>query len=108
MLPGGAGREGRAVLVRGEFYVRLDMETGAPLSIIIPAFTSWLERQRAKQAQASSSVDYRQAGSSRNNRRSWKAQAPRHPSLEWHDAETAYRAVSVAVRYSSDLAPMGR
>lgn len=41
IFPNSEGREGRAVLVRGELYVRLDVDTGQPLSIIIPSFRSW-------------------------------------------------------------------
>jgi hypothetical protein len=45
LLPGWAGR---AVLVDDEVYVRLDVATGRPLSIIIPAYTAWLARQLAR------------------------------------------------------------
>jgi hypothetical protein len=50
VLPGSAGRGGRAVLVNGDVHVRLDVDTGAPLSVIIPGFSSWVERQRARKA----------------------------------------------------------
>ena len=36
------GYEGRAILVNDEFYVRIDVETRRPLTIIIPGYTSWL------------------------------------------------------------------
>lgn len=48
LLPGWQGREGRAVLVDDELYVRLDAETGRPLSVLIPAYTYWLARQLAQ------------------------------------------------------------
>jgi hypothetical protein len=48
LLPGWEGRAGRAVLVDDEFYVRLDVETGRPLSILIPAYTAWQARQLAR------------------------------------------------------------
>jgi hypothetical protein len=41
-LPGGAGREGRAVLINDEFYLRLDVDTNAPLSLIVPSISLWL------------------------------------------------------------------
>lgn len=41
LLPGWEGRPGRAVLIDDAFYVRLDVETGAPLGLLIPAYTSW-------------------------------------------------------------------
>jgi hypothetical protein len=48
LLPGWEGRPGRAVLVSDEFYVRLDMETGRPLSVLIPAYTLWQARLLAQ------------------------------------------------------------
>ncbi len=45
ILPGGSGRGGVAYLVGDDLYVRLDVENGAPLSVIIPAFDSWLAEQ---------------------------------------------------------------
>ncbi|MDQ3703249.1 MAG: hypothetical protein M3442_20375 [Chloroflexota bacterium] len=44
-LPQGAGRPGVAELVGDDVYVRLDVETRAPLSVIVSAWTSWLEEQ---------------------------------------------------------------
>jgi hypothetical protein len=41
-LPGWEGRAGVATLVGDDLYVRLDVETRAPLSIIIHAWTWWL------------------------------------------------------------------
>lgn len=50
ILPGGAGREGLATLVADESYVRVDPDTFEPLSIIVPAYTSWLAQQPAQPA----------------------------------------------------------
>lgn len=45
VLPGGDGHEGRAVLINDEYYLRLDVDTNAPLSIVIPTVSVWLGRQ---------------------------------------------------------------
>ena len=48
ILPGGSGRGGIAHLVGDDLYVRLDVESGDPLSVIIPAFDSWLAEQEGR------------------------------------------------------------
>ena len=50
VLPNSAGREGDYVLVDDAFYLRCDFETGAPLTVIIPVFTAWLEQQGLTQS----------------------------------------------------------
>ncbi len=45
-LPGSAGRPGVADTVGDDLYVRYDVETGVPLSIIIHGVTSWLAAQQ--------------------------------------------------------------
>ena len=45
VLPAGAGREGRAVLVDDDTILRLDPETNEPLSIIVTAWTHWRSQQ---------------------------------------------------------------
>ena len=44
LLPGSAGRGGSAVLI-GDYYVRVDVETGRPLSVIIYDPHAWLEQK---------------------------------------------------------------
>ncbi len=44
LLPGSAGRGGAAVLI-GDYYVRVDVETGRPLSVIIYDPHAWLEQE---------------------------------------------------------------
>ncbi len=44
LLPGSAGRGGAAVLV-GDYYVRIDVATGRPLSVIIYDPHAWLEQE---------------------------------------------------------------
>ena len=44
LLPGSAGRGGSAVLI-GDYYVRIDVETGRPLSVIIYDPHAWLEQK---------------------------------------------------------------
>ena len=51
LLPGSAGRGGSAVLI-GDYYVRVDVETGRPLSVIIYDPHAWLE-QKLQQVHAS-------------------------------------------------------
>ena len=48
ILPGGSGRGGVAHLVGEDLYVRLDVENGDPLSVIIPAFEAWLAEQEGR------------------------------------------------------------
>ena len=50
VLPGGAGREGRAILLDSEVYLRLDADTNEPLTVIIPAVSVWLGQQVAQVA----------------------------------------------------------
>jgi hypothetical protein len=45
VFPGAAGREGRAILIDEDFYLRLDADTNAPLSVIVPVVSAWLSRQ---------------------------------------------------------------
>jgi hypothetical protein len=45
ILPGTEGREGRAVLINDEFYLRLDVRTNEPLSLIIPSVSLWLGQE---------------------------------------------------------------
>jgi hypothetical protein len=45
VLPGAAGRPGPAILVGDDVYVRVDPDTSAPLSLIIPGYTAWLAAQ---------------------------------------------------------------
>ena len=47
-LPGSAGRPGVADTVGEDLYVRYDVETGMPLSIIIHGVTSWLAAQQSR------------------------------------------------------------
>ena len=49
LLPGSERREGVAKLVNDEFYVRVDVDTNEPLTIIIPTFTDWLAQKLADQ-----------------------------------------------------------
>ena len=49
LLPGSEHREGVATLVNDEFYVRVDVDTNEPLTIIIPTFTDWLAQKLADQ-----------------------------------------------------------
>ncbi len=51
LLPGSAGRGGSAVLI-SDYYVRIDVETGRPLSVIIYDPHAWLE-QKLQQVHAS-------------------------------------------------------
>ncbi len=44
LLPDSAGRGGSAVLI-GDYYVRIDVETGKPLSVIIYDPHAWLEQE---------------------------------------------------------------
>ncbi len=48
ILPGGSGRGGVAHLIGDDLYVRLDVENGDPLSVIIPAFEAWLAEQEGR------------------------------------------------------------
>ena len=86
VLPGGAGREGLAVLVADEFYVRVDPDTFEPLSLLIPAYTSWLAKQPAAPT----------------------ARPSTNPS-QWINLsrQTARHAIRRTVRASSELQPMG-
>jgi hypothetical protein len=94
VLPGSIGREARAVLVAGELYVRLDVETGQPLSIVIPGFTSWMERQQAVRRASPPSPAPPKAPAT------FVAKLP-----GWSETatSTAYQAVYQTVRYSNDL-----
>ena len=47
LLPGSEHRAGVAKLVNDEFYVRVDVDTNEPLTIIIPTFTDWLAKKLA-------------------------------------------------------------
>jgi hypothetical protein len=42
LLPSFEGREGRMVLIDDDFSVCFDAETAAPLSLMIPNYSSWL------------------------------------------------------------------
>ena len=53
LLPGSERREGVAKLVNDEFYVRVDVDTNEPLTIIIPTFTDWLAKKLADQVRHS-------------------------------------------------------
>ena len=53
LLPGSERREGVAKLVNDEFYVRVDVDTNEPLTIIIPTFTDWLANKLADQVRHS-------------------------------------------------------
>ena len=53
LLPGSECREGVAKLVNDEFYVRVDVDTNEPLTIIIPTFTDWLANKLADQVRHS-------------------------------------------------------
>ena len=48
-----SAREGVAKLVNDEFYVRVDVDTNEPLTIIIPTFTDWLANKLADQVRHS-------------------------------------------------------
>lgn len=48
LLSGWEGRPGRAVLINDSIYVRLDVETGALLSLLVPAYTFWQAEQLAR------------------------------------------------------------
>ena len=60
ILPGSTGRAGLWVDVADwDFYVRLDAETGAPLSLIISPFDYWLADQAGSaRPTANEPVDY--------------------------------------------------
>jgi hypothetical protein len=45
VLPGSIGREGRAILVEPDVYLRLDLDTNEPLSITIPVASIWISRR---------------------------------------------------------------
>jgi hypothetical protein len=49
-FPGARGREGRAVLIDDDFYLRLDVDSNEPLSIIVPNVSPWLARLLAQTA----------------------------------------------------------
>ena len=53
LLPGSEHRAGVAKLVNEEFYVRVDVDTNEPLTIIIPTFTDWLANKLAIQVRHS-------------------------------------------------------
>ena len=53
LLPGSERREGVAKLVNDEFYVRVDVDTNEPLTIVIPTFTDWLANKLADQVRHS-------------------------------------------------------
>ena len=53
LLPGSKGRGGIARLVNDEYYIRADVETNEPLSIIIPSFSDWLANKLADQVRRS-------------------------------------------------------
>jgi len=57
LLPGWKGRGGEAILIGEDVYVRLDIETHAPLSIIIPAYRYWLGSQPPPSVDPQSPVD---------------------------------------------------
>ena len=44
-LPGSEGRGGIAEPIGDDLEIRFDVETGRPLSIIIPGYPSWLAEQ---------------------------------------------------------------
>jgi hypothetical protein len=50
VLPGGGGREGRAILLDSDAYLRLDVDTNEPLTVIIPAVSVWVGQQVAQVA----------------------------------------------------------
>jgi hypothetical protein len=50
VLPGSIGREGRAILVEPDVYLRLDLDTNEPLSITIPVASIWISRLVAELA----------------------------------------------------------
>ena len=60
VLPGSAGRSGLWVDVADwDFYLRIDEETGAPLSLIVSPFDYWLADQAGKARPAADEpVDY--------------------------------------------------
>jgi hypothetical protein len=45
VLPGGDARPGRTILLDSDVYLRLDADTNEPLTIIVPAFSSWMSRR---------------------------------------------------------------
>jgi hypothetical protein len=45
ILPEVGPRPGRAVLIDEDFYLRLDIDTNEPLTLIIPAFSDWVSRR---------------------------------------------------------------
>jgi hypothetical protein len=47
MLPGAIGRTGLSVLVDDESYLRVDVETHEPLSLVIQPWSYWSARQDA-------------------------------------------------------------
>ncbi len=53
LLPRSEHREGVATLVNDEFYIRVDVDTNEPLTIIIPTFTDWLAQKLADQVRHS-------------------------------------------------------
>jgi hypothetical protein len=85
VLPAGAGREGRAILIDEGFYLRLDPETNEPLTIIIPAVSVWLGQQVAGLVEAPH---------------------PSAPPQSWQDGSHGALALSLArtVRASGALA----
>ena len=61
VLAGGRGRAGVAKLMPGDYYVRVDIDTGEPLSIIIPGPRERLEDSiRAEQVLAEQAAIIRQ------------------------------------------------
>ncbi len=50
VFAGGEGREAQVpwILVGDDILVRLDAETGKPLSLVMPSFTVWLAHQEGK------------------------------------------------------------
>jgi hypothetical protein len=47
VLPGVGPRPGRAILIDDDFYLRLDVDTNEPLTLLIPTFTDWVSRRAA-------------------------------------------------------------
>ena len=61
VFAGGEGREAQVpwILVGDDIIVRLDAETGEPLSLVMPSFTVWLAHQERKPIPAPNApIDY--------------------------------------------------
>jgi hypothetical protein len=85
VLPGGNARAGRAVLIDPDVYLRLDVDTNEPLTIIIPAYSDWMSRRAIGSA---------------------PPPGPADPPQVWRRVSyvEARRSLRQTVRYSNELA----